>query len=594
MVDDLPSRSGDEVPARVHTRAIVWVAVIATVVLGSSAIALADQAPSNSARTIAETFLPPDGSAATLEYNDGTSWIVESAYTTGVRFLLQQPSLAGEHQLNRFTALGQDPSQARFFRETWADVGGERSQVTALYQLDNDGIRLLTISGGPNGFSFDPGVLVLPADVAPGSSWSGSGAALPQGIVSYESKGSAEAGNDGCIVVDLAIDYRDPADNSVLLSSTQASTWCPGEGVTGERFANNGEPGSSRSTPVDQRDLGVTSTIFTPDFSGYSSWEAASLPLVQRDPLFGESTLPGTTDAAAAVLASGVAAFNTGSDVVAYRPGDGEAERAWIARPGGDIVRIAAVGDVLLVATTERKVRAYDALGRRGWTATFSDVLAGVPVSDGDDGAIMLAIDGELRRVNVDDGELLWSTTLGADAELSPAVGGDAVFAVDRSGALHALALDDGAALWTAPIEKAAAIAATTDSVFVITQDGGLYSWDSETGAERWWDGLSGVPERVIARDGLVLVQTTEGTAAYDDSGYRLWSSPLSEALLTDGERFLALGASVAVLLDADGSELSSWPVQPEDLSYTRYLVAVPGGFWLVNTNFEVLAVTEQ
>lgn len=593
MVDDLSNRSGDEAPVRSRTPALVWLALIATVLAGSAAIAMADQAPSDGARNRAETYLPADGSAVLLEYGDGSSWIVESAYATGVRFLLQQPSLAGEHQLTRFATLGQDPSQARFFRETWADVAGDSAQITALYQLDADGVRLLTISGGPNGFSFDPGVLVLPADVASGSTWSSEGDALPQDLYTYESRGSAVAGDDGCLVVDLELNYSDPVAGQQVLATTQTTTWCPGIGVTQETFSSNGEPGSTRSTPFEQRTLQASSTALRPDLSGYATWAAAPLPMVLRDPLFGDSTLPGTTDATAVVLASGIAAFNTGSDVVAYRLGESEAVRSWIARPGGDIVRMAALGDVLLVGTTERRVRAYDSLGRRGWTAEFSDVLGATPVADGAGGAVLVALDGEVRRLRLDNGEQLWSVSLGADTELTPAVADGAVYAVDRSGTLHALSLDDGSTLWTANVTKPAAVAATSDTVFVITDDGGLYTWDASTGALGWWDSIPGIPDALVAQPDRVVVQGTEGTQAYEPDGTRLWTSPASGGLLTDGNLFVVLESEFAVLLDSDGTELGRWPVDREDLSFTRYLVAVAGGFWLVNTNFEVLAVTE-
>lgn len=582
-------------PQRPRGRAAAWIVVLGTVAAGVGLVALADQPPSSAPRNTAEQYLPPDGSAREVSYADGARWTVESSFSTGVGLLLQQPLHSGNHQLARLEASGSDPGQVRLWRQLWTDNVEDRGQLTELYELGDDGVRLLTVTGGTVGFSFNPGVLTLPADIAPGSTWSGEGDAWPEGIYRYAMTGSAEAGDDGCLVVSMDISYTDPAaDNAEILHNTETSTWCPGRGAVSASFTNVGSETVTGATtaeplPVDTA-LDANTQAARIDLSDRDVWTVEDVPLHVRDPIFGESILTGTTDGRAVTTASGVAVFNTGQDLVAYRIGD-DVERSWIAHPGGETVSLVALGDVVLVSTTDRVLQSYDSLGRRGWRAQFADAVLAAPVSDGSGGVLVMSLDGDLRRLDLLTGEAKWARNVGGDSDVSPAVADGRVFTVDRSDTLRTFNRATGEPLWSQPVEGGMLIAADDERVFVVNTKGSVLAWDAETGEPLWERAYYGTPASMTVVGQTLVVQSSDGTVGYSMSGERLWSTPATEGLVTDGTSLAVLTESDVVVLDEDGEELGRWPVGDMSLGVTHRLIPAPGGLWVIKGDFTVKGV---
>lgn len=581
-------------------RVTAWVVVVSTVLAGTALIAAADAQPSTDPQNRAESYLPVDGAAQVIIYDTGERWILESAYSTGVGMLIQLPPVAGEHQYTRLQETGRVDT-ARFWRQTWTDGAGELSQRSVLYELAADGIRMVTLTGGENGFSFDPGLLVLPADVAPGATWSSEGAAFPQDFWSFRSTGSAAAAaQDGCLDATVDVSYWDPADPAtILLDTTETTTWCRGLGATAATFRNGDTFGNTSTLALDRKnvldaDLGSVVATQLPDGD---TWTNQPVSFTTRDPLFGETPLVGATDGTIAVTGSGVAAILSGNDVVGYRlgvdspdsaPDTVGAERVWIAHPGGRVTELGAIGDAVLVATTDRELHAYDSLGRRAWSIDFPDVIMNTVVSDGTDGALALALDGELRRISLVDGSTRWSTSLGDTPVASAVVGGDTVYAITNDDVLHALALSDGSELWAAPAGKAVAVAALGPRAIVASGDGSLLAFDTTTGDPAWVSNLPGPAASMVVSGDRVVVVSLEGTAAYDVAGVQRWVRSERDGLVVLGDRVAILGPDGVHTIGPDGAELGFWNPGPLT-SADRELVAVPGGLWAFNTDFTAI-----
>lgn len=579
--------------SRARSKPVAWILVIGAVVLSAGAIAVADQHPSDAPQTAAETFLPPDGDARTVTYNDGSQWVIESALSTGILFMLQQPPISGNHQLEVLTNAGKDVNQTRYWRETWSDVAGERPQITEVYELGADGIRQLTLTGAPNSFSYEPGVLVLPSDVRPGSSWTSAGAALPGDILRYESTNTARARDDGCLLVDSTMSYTDPdANNQELLYSTETTTWCPGLGRTNSEFETAGEPGSATLEPLAGGSITASTEARQLDLSGYVDWSVTELKLSLNDPVFGTSELLTTTDGTSATTPSGVLVFNTGVDVAAYRLTDGGAERAWLARPGGSILWLTTIGEAVLVGTTDRKVVAYDSNGVRAWSLVLSDVLGAPPAADGSGGVLLQSLDDDVQRVSLADGSIQWRTYLGDESTVTPVVSGTSVIVADRGGTVHSLDLATGNEVWTASANRPELVAASPTAVFVASSDGALYALEPETGLPRWTQLFPGLPRVLACADGSVVLQTDQGTYAYADDGYRTWVTDATDGMLSDGTLIATMGHGTAVVADAAGTELARWQVEPVSLAFGRRLIAGPTGIWVVGSDFRVQAVS--
>lgn len=577
---------------RARSPALVWVVVLGAVALGGGLLAVADQRPSESARTTAERYLPSDGSAHVVEYNDGSRFTVESAHSTGMLFLLEQPIIAGNDQLQALTDANRAVSETRYWRQIWTDDTGDRGQLTELFQLDSDGVRLLTLTGTENGFSYVPGVLVLPADVAPGATWSSAGAALPFDLLDYQSTSSARAGNDDCLIVESTTNYTDPAQGGLLVqSTTEIETWCPGIGQTESVFENDGTPGQAIASAFQNRTVGEAERQRTLDFSTYEQWRTSALELVVVDPLFGESTIVTTTDSTASATASGLVVFNTGIDVIGYRASGARAERAWVARPGGQVLWLTTIGEVVLVGTTDRVVVAYDSSGSRAWSVQLSDVLGAIPVSDGRDAVLLQVLDGDLMRVKVANGEVLWMTSLSDDSDVTPAVSKDTVFGADRTGKVQAFDLGTGDALWAGLAEKPTHLAANDERVFAIGADGTIQALDARTGAPRWLTVIPGVPYSVALTDDRVVVQSNDVTVAYTHAGTRQWTVAAHRGLLSDGHLILVIADSAAVLADGAGNELANWPVASANIAINHRAIAGPTGFLMVGSDFTLQAV---
>ena len=570
-------------------RALVWVTIIGVVAVGTAGLAASDLSPAPVTGGAAARFMPHDGSATLWTDSDGARAIHENARDTGPAMLLELPANAAYGiftENDDATLRGMD-----LWRETVTYLDEpDNSPVSTLYVLDPAGISMLAATGGPVGFSYSPALVVLPADAAPGATWTGSGAAMPAGLLEYTTSGEVEAGEDGCLVTVTDTRYIDPDTRSELLVVEETATWCPGRGIVHDVGVVNGEEDTYASVELPETGgFGRSDLVTRPSASDWADaerWRARDLAFVIADPGFGDSPQGTPFDGLAATLEDGTLVAAAGSRLVSYTVEGGVATRGWLASPGGDLITLAAIGDVTLVSTAERRLIAYDDRGARLWSVSFPDVVLAPPAAAPDDDIVAVSVDGTVRRIDLATGETVWSAALRTDVESTPAVAGGVAVVVDRGGAVIARSLTDGAPRWTVELVGAERAAGGDGVIAVQGVSADVWVLDPATGEVRWDADRPGLGRGILVTGGLVVAQGESGTTAWSvDGGEERWSSTASENLLVGDGRFVLVTAGGLEVRDADGEPVGEVLLGEAPLGVTRVVLPTPHGVLVVQSN---------
>jgi len=578
-----PASGPDDAPPRARTRWPVWVAVVLATVVGAVGFAVVDRVPGDGGATRVERYLPPDGSVREVVDDHLGAFVVDSHRTIGYLDLFDLPSVVATGVAASLGERGATLDDARFMRELWTPRDPELDQVVALYWLAPTGVHLVSVSGGGTGFVYSPAMLVLPADARPGDTWSSSGQALPGGIAEYRSSSTASAREDGCLEVTTSTEYTAPGDGAtdvatVLRSQTEVAVWCVGAGQVVSATVTDGVA----STTVTSAFVGVPTAAagagaLAPP-APTADWQADDLSLVSVDPVFGETALGIPLSSEGGTTASGVTVVTSGDDLVGLVVDGGRAVRRFVAHPGGEIVRVTVVGDLVLVATSERRLVAYDDRGARAWVAEFSDIVVARPVPDAGGGLVVVGLDGEVRTVDAGTGATRWTAWLAGDAATTPLVLGERVVVAGRDGSLTAFATADGRAEWSTAGEPAIGLVAIGDTLVVLTEDSTVLGVAPATGDTAWIRSTE-AGSALASTGSLAIVRTVPGLEAYTADGDRAWTRAL------DGDALLALDGGVAVarrdeieLIDDDGETIAELPLPADRSSALGGLVARADG----------------
>jgi outer membrane protein assembly factor BamB len=574
-------------------RALVWTAVVGVVAAGSFGLAASDAESTPTRGGAAARFVPADGSAYLVTDGEGARAVHENARDTGASLLLELPANAASHFFSDYST--EQISTAQLWRETVVPLDGDDATTSNLYLLDDAGLSLLTVTGGPTGFSYAPALVMLPADAAPGVRWTGEGDAMPAGLLGYTLTGEIAAGDDGCLVATTDTRYLDPATGDELLAVAETSTWCPGQGVVADEGDVGGQALSFTSEPLPAVGgygvSGLQTRAAAPDWGDASAWRSRDLAFVFSDPAYGDSAQGLPFDGLAATTADGTLVAAVGNRLVAYDVAEGTATRSWTAAPGGDLLQLTATGEVTLVSTAERRLAAYDGRGARLWTIEFPDVVLARPAATGDGDIVALSVDGTLRRLDLSTGETVWETALRTDVDQTPAVGAGLVVLVDRGGNVIARDLDDGRERWSVELPAAERAAVGDGVVAVQGTNAEVWALDPADGGARWNAEHRGVSRELLVQAGLVISQSDEGTAAWTLDGTPAWTAAGGEGLLGDGSRVVVATDSVLEVRESDGAVVASFELGAPAIGVTRLLLPTSRGLLLLQSNTTGLEV---
>ncbi len=215
---------------------------------------------------------------------------------------------------------------------------------------------------------------------------------------------------------------------------------------------------------------------------------------------------------------------------------------------------------------------------RQNWQSvpTATGAAAGSTPAARDDIAVIPYPSGEVQAVGIDDGGLIWSTTVGGSRGASgrssfrpitsaPVIDGDTVYVANLAGKMAAIDITTGEVLWTAAEGSSSPVWPASGSVFVVSDAGELVRLDGATGKRIWGvplpfyeGGFYGRRESVFTNFGPVLAGGRMVVAS-GDSRIRFFD-PVNGRLVSSIEtRSGAAAAPIVVrgvlyLVDEDGS----------------------------------------
>lgn len=442
-----------------------------------------------------------------------------------------------------------------------------------LRTVSDDGVRLHAQVWSDLGLALSPGLLELPADIAPGAEWSSEGVArgTPDvaAIQRYRNTARAEAPADsaraeqGCLQVTSTTEFS----GADAWTWQQENLWCPGEGMVattgtlGERpYALSTDDGTPPA-PVDAERLQPAD----PDTTDLASWQRGSLTTTNGDATFGEVQLPPAPEGHPVVSAGNAITMREGAstDLVSLVPLTEELHwQAWWARPSGQILSLVSFGNLVVATTSERELVAYDPMGRWQWSVRLDDVALGAPVRVGTD-LVVATLGGTVGRYRGSDGAPVWTTALERGVALAPAADTETVGVVDTDESVTALDARTGAELWTREFGVVPESVAVRDGVVIASNYSRISAWQARTG-ERRWENL----DLAWAED---LVAGAEVVAAPEEGSVRFYSVATGERTgeVTGGidvahvaDTWFVLTAEELRAVDRTGATLTAWPLQ--------------------------------
>lgn len=374
------------------------------------------------------TYLPVDGAYAQVSWNDESGGQLEQGVGDGSGVLMLGMAGAVVTEGN-----GPDwPVQ----HDLWvADVASESGRLRAVLVVDQDTVSVLSMQTDDDVVAFRPMLPFSTGEVRgqdtqtiPGQQFgvrgagststaivtrSGSGDCLDWSARVTTPSGSARpltlqlraCRGSGLEQVGFAREGADPVDVTVTGSAAATGRW-DGEITTAPVTVAASARWKPRALTAQRRDVAGTNPIF---------------PVIQRDPvLIGDKRF---------------LAIGNDNSLNEFVVGD-TVDAGWSAHPGGRIAQVIAAGDLIIVATDQRGLVAYDPDGRRVWQVTLSDI-AGEMVVVGD-ALIITTFTGQVSAHQVRTGTQLWSTELDS-VRVSPglAASSEVVAVVDADYAVH-------------------------------------------------------------------------------------------------------------------------------------------------------------
>lgn len=515
-------------------------AVLTLMILVSAVVAFRQSSPQSSAPTGYPSFLYRSVEPAlAIEAGGKEPPMTFTVATTGLHGTIA--ALPEDTAQLLLGVAGADPDlQVERSFSTQVEADGSVFATTVLTLLKPEGYATGVITGSRGApLMYSPPRIELPADAAPGATWSSEGSLNFSSPFTFRGAIAAAEPRDGrrCIKVDTVLDQQ--SAHGKPYARTTRSTWCEGLGAVDNAVV----------------ETGLRFTLAAP---GSVSFDPLPPPAAEAIPLGKTLASPfkGAYLSLRPVVMGGLIISTDGSlgDLRAVQPTPDGQKVVWMQHPGGEVLGMAADESLLYVATTERLLMAFDAGGRIHWLTKLPDAVVGVPGRVGDIVTVSL-LDGTLRAYDRSTGAQRWSTRLDDTAAVPSVAGAGQIVSADISGLVTAT-LTDGRVAWSESIGSVQAPMTKLPDGVVLVQDaeGALHAFDS-TGGELWTADLGEklTGEGATIGDTAVLPVESGIVGIHRGDGTRSWHLETPEPPAIDPAGTLTAGRLTG-RLTADGA----------------------------------------
>jgi outer membrane protein assembly factor BamB len=584
----------------------VLVTVSAAALVSARSVALPDDDV-----PLAAAFIPADGetTVSTLSNAGGATVLVqEHQRAVGFRAVTSLPDAIAAQVL--FALPDDDLGTRLFWLATSRQMRGGLvgPQTIDVLTVDGRGIQRLASFGGSVPSIYQPPLLLFPEGAVAGTTWNATGSALFDGVLRYDQRASVERiDDDGCVVIayELAVNFGDVP----FTSQEGVDRWCPGRGVVSATlvYDQGGGPEPIEFALAEDPVALVAGEPRPPlpvatDGGDPATWVATELTPAKRDPYLGDMTVDGVSGVPPVAGSGGlmVVVLGNGSQVVGFRVGE-PAENAepgpppllelWRVHPGGNPLAVAVLGDLVVVATSQRRLVAYDVNGVRRWLLSTDDLVLRPPVRvTGADTDVVVIHDLSGRVIALDavDGSVRWTERTRADSDLPPARLGEVVVVADRSGDLVGFDGASGRRVWVNRQPSIDAIGAVGDGVVVARGDGTVIAVDRR-GVQQWSTRVDTRADRIDEIDGRPVIIGRGRVTVLDPTSGRVRWSRASEAWADAWSGGLAVVDDDSVcVFDADGRTVACWPRGGDESMVRVFAAATEEGVWVLDSGLGV------
>jgi outer membrane protein assembly factor BamB len=513
--------------------------------------------------TAAADYLPSDG-AVSYERTDTTRElqsvvgiaVTESARLSGVAGLL---STDGAFASKMLAAAYPDRDRIRILRTMTTAINdpAATAQTVRFYRV-NSGVELMGVSTPSEGYVYNPALVVLPANVRPGSHWNGAGSAGD--TLDYRSELRAEASGGDCLSVEGEVRYLSK-EGQLGRVMTVSQTWCQREGLVAESqsFADVRTASSRIDPPVPS----VQTTTNAPiRWTAPERWTSKSMSTISINPTFGQGPMVGSPSPAVTPVRteSGLIIRPTSgsADLVATTPKTlTEWTSIWRAHPGGTVLSLSAFGNVIIATTSNRQMVAYSDVGVRLWQLALDDLAPTAPVRTSGHEAVLVDLGGEVRKFDLVTGVVLWQRGVGSDVNVSPAVGAGVVVVMDRRGTTTAFEVSSGKPRWSLEMQGNAAV--IIGETVVVIQDQTAHALSTVTGVHRWVRPIFGTLTDMVNFASQFVVATKSQSVILSGEGAVTERLGPVLTLTTTQDHLVAWGPNEALVIARDGKIITRW-----------------------------------